>query len=297
MIISWAGKGSSGKTSIVMAGLRHIDRLDLPQPILVVDADPQQSLSHAAGWTDIPTVGDIRSRWERDMQAGTLLRPDEAIVEAAERLMTSMLIRTVVVKDRQIDVVRLGRWGLDGSQCTTNRALAGGLLAVLPTYRTVILDHEAGLEHLGRYAHLPAQTIAVVTTPRPFFRPVTMAILQHARTVTPTARRLLVGNMMMTEEQWMAERAAIQAEDPDVIPVMPAAPWVADGDALGDPRWNEAVATIWRTVIDNARHAPSPLTHTEPELRITLPEALRQRMLQWMQAESVDVSKPHGYNA
>ena len=59
MIISWAGKGSSGKTSIVMAGLRHIDRLDLPQPILVVDADPQQSLSHAAGWTDIPSFSAL----------------------------------------------------------------------------------------------------------------------------------------------------------------------------------------------------------------------------------------------
>lgn len=63
------------------------------------------------------------------------------------------------------DFLALGQWELAGSQCTPNRVMARALAAMLGRYDLALLDHEAGVEHIGRYAGIPLDALVIVATP------------------------------------------------------------------------------------------------------------------------------------
>lgn len=63
------------------------------------------------------------------------------------------------------DFLALGQWELAGSQCTPNRVMARALAATLGRYDLALLDNEAGVEHIGRYAAVPLDALVIVATP------------------------------------------------------------------------------------------------------------------------------------
>lgn len=63
------------------------------------------------------------------------------------------------------DFLALGQWGLAGSQYTPNRVMERALASILGRYDLALLDHEAGVEHLGRYTAIPLDALVIVATP------------------------------------------------------------------------------------------------------------------------------------
>lgn len=180
MYIALAGKGSSGKSTIAAMMLEWL----LPQcasRLLVIDADPHQSLCTLLGIEPAATLGGLRSQYERALITGRdgALRPDETRLAFAERLLSGAALHQA----DGFDLLALGQWELAGSQCVPNRVLGAALAQLLPSYPLTLIDHEAGVEHIGRLSALPIDVLVVVATPEALSLDVAGRILEHARAV------------------------------------------------------------------------------------------------------------------
>ena len=159
--IALAGKGSAGKTTL-LPSLRAAAAARRPaERRLVVDADPHQSLTTLLGHQGCPTVAGLRSAYERELLTGAALREDES----REAFLEARMGQEAVVTTPGDDFLSLGQWELAGSQCTPHRVLARAVGGLLTRYDLVLIDHEAGVEHLGRYATMPLDALVIVATP------------------------------------------------------------------------------------------------------------------------------------
>ena len=154
MKIAVAGKGGVGKTTIAGTLSRLLAR-DGSQ-VLAMDADPAKNLAYALGFAPEVAVKIVPISENADLiQQRTGVRPDEA--------SGSVFSLTPKVDDivgrfgaKGPDGVRLlvagtVRSGGSGCMCPAN-SLLGALMrhAILRSDLTVVMDMEAGLEHLGR---------------------------------------------------------------------------------------------------------------------------------------------------
>jgi len=141
LTIAVAGKGGVGKTAFAALAVRHFHESSR-QVVLAVDADPNASLGEALGHLPKKTIGQIRE--ELGAQAPGV-PPSMSKVEATE-----YGIRMAIEEAEGFDLLTMGRPEGPGCYCFVNsvlRTLVDGLSA---RYPYVVIDNEAGLEHLSR---------------------------------------------------------------------------------------------------------------------------------------------------
>ena len=175
MVIAFAGKGSSGKSTVVAEIVRQYRRNGAQARLLVVDADPHQSLSTLLGITPDNTLGSLRTTAEAVLGSDV----QESRTERVERALVTQALMSLP----GFDFLALGQWGLAGSQCTTNRVLGYAFDRLLPQYDLVLIDHEAGLEPIGRFAHHPLNHLVIVATHELLNLHVARRILAYARSL------------------------------------------------------------------------------------------------------------------
>lgn len=161
MTIAFAGKGGSGKTTLMPSLIHTAYALRPDERRIVGDLDPHQSLSTLLGHTSFPTVGAIRSDYERQLLGGAAQRLDET----REHFLEARMGEQALLSTPTYDFIALGQWELPGSQCTPNRVMERALAHLLARYDLALLDHEAGIEHIGRYAAIPLDGLVIVSTP------------------------------------------------------------------------------------------------------------------------------------
>ncbi len=253
MLIATAGKGSAGKT-LIAAALLHALAAD-QRRMLVVDADAHESLVEVLEAGRVTSVGSMRSALEAQL---ITLAWDESRVEALEAGMGEM----VLVRRAGYDLLAMGHWAPPGSQCTVNRALDRSLAALMGRYNWVLVDHEAGMEQMGRYSALPIDRLLLVVQPEVSFVRVASRILDRAREV----RRPILGCTVILNRVTDAKRSrpefrealaslmrsrpmtlievpeldGAEAEPRDPRLVAALAPLVADLQTSGMPRLKEA---------------------------------------------------------
>lgn len=140
MIIAVVGKGGVGKTSVASLLLRAL--LESGQtPVLAVDGDPSSCLGAALGLPASKTLGELREQM-RD----TPDRP--ASMSQAEWL--ALRVQEAIVENRGFDLLTMGRPEGKGCYCFVNNLIRDHLDRLGRSYRHVLVDCEAGLEHLSR---------------------------------------------------------------------------------------------------------------------------------------------------
>lgn len=181
MYLAFAGKGSSGKSTIAAMLVPWLCQAQPEARILVVDADPHQSLCRLLDCTPPTTLGGLRSQYERAFLTGRdpALRPDETRVAFAERALGERALHHTA----QFDLLAIGQWDLPGSQCTPNRVLGLALASLAGAYDYVVVDHEAGIEHIGRFTELPIDRLILVATPDALSLDVAGRVLQYGKQV------------------------------------------------------------------------------------------------------------------
>lgn len=143
-IVAVAGKGGTGKTTVAALLLRHF-RDAGTVPVLAIDADPDANLPEALGISARMTISTIGAVCEEFMQQKESLpqgMPKEAYFE--------LRLNQALVETPEIDLLVMGRPEGAGCYCYINNVLRKYLDLLPNSYRFVVIDNEAGLEHLSR---------------------------------------------------------------------------------------------------------------------------------------------------
>ena len=140
MIIAVIGKGGVGKTTITALLLRRL--MEAGQtPLLAVDADPSSCLGCALGIPVDKTLADLRENLRNGPE-----RPRS--MSAAEWF--ALRVAEAIVENPGFDLLTMGRPEGPGCYCFVNHLIRDHLDRLARAYRHVLLDCEAGLEHLSR---------------------------------------------------------------------------------------------------------------------------------------------------
>jgi CO dehydrogenase maturation factor len=156
-VIAVAGKGGTGKTTTSALLIRYLNNCG-KTPILAVDADPDSNLPEAlgmAGDKTLSTVGGTRQEFfdtKGDVPAGM---PKEAYLE--------LKLSQALVESKSIDLLVMGRPEGSGCYCYINNVLRKHLDLLGNNYPYVIIDNEAGLEHLSRRTEQNIDTMIIVS--------------------------------------------------------------------------------------------------------------------------------------
>ena len=152
-VIALAGKGGTGKTTIAGLVVRAL-RQNGHGPVLAVDADPNSCLDLAIGLTADRTVSDIldESRGLRDAPANM---PKPVYVE--------LQLETCLAEGRGVDLIVMGRPEGAECYCSANQMLRTFLDRMIGSYPTVVVDNEAGMEHLSRRTTRDVDLLLVVS--------------------------------------------------------------------------------------------------------------------------------------
>jgi CO dehydrogenase maturation factor len=141
--IAVAGKGGVGKTTL--CGLL-IDTLckDGKGPVLAVDADANSNLNEVLGVDTPITLGSIRERIKTAELDGSvptsITKQDYLEAKFADAL----------TEEQDYDLLVMGRTQGTGCYCFVNGLLKTQLARYSKNYRYVVVDNEAGMEHLSR---------------------------------------------------------------------------------------------------------------------------------------------------
>lgn len=139
--IAVAGKGGTGKTTIAALAVRYL--LNRGQtPVLAVDADPNSNLGQTLGMDVGITVGSMREEGfagDRDIPGG--MTKDQYV---------EYKMHEALAEGEGFDLLTMGRPEGQGCYCFANHLIRRFMDGLSEDYLHVIMDNEAGLEHLSR---------------------------------------------------------------------------------------------------------------------------------------------------
>jgi len=139
--IAVAGKGGSGKTSIASLIIRYLKK-NGSGLILAVDADANANLADSLDLEVKQTVGSIIASFNEEKINIPAGFTKEAYLEYK--------LNEAVVESQGLDLVAMGRGEGPECYCYPNLLLRKFLDEMSGNYAYVVLDNEAGMEHLSR---------------------------------------------------------------------------------------------------------------------------------------------------
>ncbi|MCM8815297.1 MAG: AAA family ATPase [Candidatus Omnitrophica bacterium] len=141
MRIGVAGKGGTGKTTlatlIIVALLRNNHR-----PVLAIDADPNSNLAETLGVVAPKSLVEI---------VDEVTRNKYSIPSGMDKTQyLEFQIREAITEDEGFDLLVMGKTEGPGCYCYCNHLLREHMERLQRNYAFIVLDNEAGLEHLSR---------------------------------------------------------------------------------------------------------------------------------------------------
>lgn len=166
-IITFSGKGGVGKTTTTALLLDELARAGYQGRLLVVDGDPATTLYLALGLTPpTQTLADVRDGLQLDAQTLRALPNGQTPAQfVARQLLAGHVLERRHLRRMGFDLLTLG-WGegRPGCYCNLNNALSQVLAHLWSQYELIIIDNEAGLEHLSRYRLRQVDLFVTVVT-------------------------------------------------------------------------------------------------------------------------------------
>jgi CO dehydrogenase maturation factor len=139
--IAVAGKGGSGKTSISALIIRNLIKKG-SGPILAVDADPNANLGESLGVEVQETVGRMLDRFQKDKIDIPAGMTKEAYLD--------FKLNSLLIESKYFDLMTMGRGEGQDCYCYPNLILRKFIDRLGSNYDYVVMDNEAGMEHLSR---------------------------------------------------------------------------------------------------------------------------------------------------
>ena len=138
-----AGKGGVGKTTTCGMLIDYLCKKG-DGPVLVVDADANSNLNEVLGVEVETSLGAIREEMAHAELTGSIPK-GMTKADYAEYKFNSALI-----EDDDFDMLVMGRTQGKGCYCYVNGMLQSQVAKYAGNYKYVVMDNEAGLEHVAR---------------------------------------------------------------------------------------------------------------------------------------------------
>lgn len=157
-VIAVAGKGGVGKTTLTGLIIQYLGEKG-KGPILAVDADANSNLNEVLGVKVESTLGDVREEVARSEMAKD--NPIPAGMTKADYM--EFKFDDALVEDDDFDLLVMGRTQGKGCYCFVNGLLQAQLQRLEKNYPYIIVDNEAGMEHISRGV-LPSMQTAILVS-------------------------------------------------------------------------------------------------------------------------------------
>ncbi len=158
--IAIAGKGGTGKTTVAALLIKLLSQKGL---VLAVDADPSTNLNQALGLPldDSKTVGRIREKMTEDVSKGRF----SPSITKQEYLFSKIM--ESLVESKGFDLLAMGRPEGPGCYCAPNEFLRASLDKLVKDYKYsyIVMDCEAGMEHISRQTTRDVDVLLVISDP------------------------------------------------------------------------------------------------------------------------------------
>jgi CO dehydrogenase maturation factor len=137
--IALAGKGGTGKTTIAGMLIKYLLKME-KTPVLAVDADCNANLNEVLGVEVADTLGNAREEMRKGIVPNGMTK----------NVFMDMKLQQAVVEDDGFDLVVMGQPEGPGCYCAANTLLTGFLERLTGNYPFIVMDNEAGMEHISR---------------------------------------------------------------------------------------------------------------------------------------------------
>jgi CO dehydrogenase maturation factor len=150
--IALAGKGGCGKTTMAGLLIKYLVKKN-KTPILAVDADCNANLNEVLGLEVRDTIGNAREEMKKGVVPGGMTKD----------IFMEMKLEEAMVEAPGYDLIVMGQPEGAGCYCAANTLLAGFMERLAGNYPFVVLDNEAGMEHISRLTTKDVNILLIVT--------------------------------------------------------------------------------------------------------------------------------------
>jgi len=150
--IAMAGKGGTGKTTVSGLLIKYLNDRG-KSPVLAVDADANANLNEVLGLEVTDTLGHAREEMKKGSVPSGMTKD----------VFISMRMEQAIMEQPNFDLVVMGQPEGAGCYCAANTLLTGFLERLSGNYPYVIMDNEAGMEHLSRLTTKNVEVLLIVT--------------------------------------------------------------------------------------------------------------------------------------
>ncbi|GHU08211.1 carbon monoxide dehydrogenase [Spirochaetia bacterium] len=156
--IAMAGKGGTGKTTVCGLFLDQLVKMG-KGPILAVDADANSNLNEVLGVEKPISLGDIRE----EIAKAEMAEKNPIPPGMSKKEYTDFRFGSALVEENDYDMLLMGRTQGKGCYCYVNDLLRDQLNKYYANYNYIVVDNEAGLEHISRGILPPVELILLVS--------------------------------------------------------------------------------------------------------------------------------------
>ena len=153
--IAVAGKGGVGKTTMAGLLVRYLVEKG-KTPVLAVDADSNANLNEVLGLEVETTLGDARE----EMKSISAQNPN-----MTKDMLIEMRVNQSLVETEGYDLIAMGRPEGAGCYCAANNLLTSSMDALSKNYKYLVIDNEAGMEHISRVTTAHMDLLLAISDP------------------------------------------------------------------------------------------------------------------------------------
>ena len=156
--IAVAGKGGVGKTTLCGFIIDYLCRKH-NGPVLAVDADANSNLNEVLGVDVELTLGDLRE----EIAKADIVKDSPIPASMSKKDYLDYKFNSAMVEADDFDMLVMGRTQGSGCYCFVNGLLQAQIAKVSDNYRYVVVDNEAGMEHISRGILPKVDTLILVS--------------------------------------------------------------------------------------------------------------------------------------
>ena len=150
--VALAGKGGVGKTTVAGLLVKYLEEKG-KKPILAVDADSNANLNEVLGLEVYGTLGQAREEMKKGQVPNGMTKD----------VFMDMKMQQAISESNGYDLIVMGQPEGEGCYCAANSLLTRFLEQLTENYPYIVMDNEAGMEHISRLTTRNVDVLLIVS--------------------------------------------------------------------------------------------------------------------------------------